>query len=157
MSQGCSEEWRVSISQALWFQQTKGCVEVQSMTIQHNCLSESHRRSQQRRQKGSCFHPCHPRAKPPPSYIHAGRYWWELPVFVCSCVVPLYSQWRGNPSVCIFPFRIPEQYRQRNRFSAVIYSSWHGWTRHSARITTIIFFRMYIHDEGPIENRALCI
>lgn len=38
-----------------------------------------------------------------------------------DCIVPLYSQWRGNPSVFIFPIHIPRQYRQQNRFSAVVY------------------------------------
>lgn len=38
MSQGCSEYQQVHISQALWFPQTKGSAELQSMIIQPNGL-----------------------------------------------------------------------------------------------------------------------
>lgn len=59
-----------------------------------------------------------------------------------DCIVPLYSQWRGNPSVFIFPVHIPRRYRRQNRFSAVIYKGliWLGqalcWDHRLFRVWT---------------------
>lgn len=121
MSQGCSEYQQAHISQALWFLQTKGSAELQSMIIQPNGLRGVFDMTREEADRLLVPTVTLPIAKllaiPKP---RAGPAKWKPCCIDTWLHSSLYSQWRGNPSVCIFSVHIPKQYRQTHRFQLLL-------------------------------------
>lgn len=118
MSQGCSEYQQVHISQALWFLQTKGSAELQSMIIQPNGLCGVFEMTREEADRLLVPTVALPIAKLPQSPSpRQGQPSGSHAVSALGCTLPYIVNGEGIPLCAYFQFTFPNSIGKHTDFS----------------------------------------